>query len=158
MNINDLLPEILEKILVKGNFSTVSRVCRTWREYTQRNRSRFNAIFFDLTKDDPEKIEKRNPDEMFLFNSPLSDKNGICRVTGTEVGSKSKYFWRTIYDDFLFNQYEKIFGKIISLKILNLVFDRVFYVKKEKCTEYLENYPQCFFLNYIKILIKCLKY
>lgn len=59
MNIQDLPPEILEKILVEGNYFSVAKVCRTWRYHARKNISRFNEVFFDLTKDDPEKIEKR---------------------------------------------------------------------------------------------------
>jgi len=59
MSIRDIPEEILEKILVEGNFLSVSKVCRTWRYYALRRKSQFNIIFFDLIEDDPEKIEKK---------------------------------------------------------------------------------------------------
>jgi len=67
MNIQNLPSEILEKILVEGNFLSVSRVCQTWRYHAQRNKSQFDEVFFDLTKDDPKKIEKKKSKSIVYF-------------------------------------------------------------------------------------------
>jgi len=128
MNIQDLPSEILEKILVEGNFLSVSRVCQTWRDHAERKKSQFNEVFFDLTKDDLEKIEKEKPDQLFIFNSPTIDKNGCGLFPKEEL---YEFFDLKIYYEYISDIIKKIFKKIISLNALNIIYDPLIYVKSE---------------------------
>jgi len=126
MNIHDLPEEILEKILVEGNFLSVSRVCQTWRDHAQRKKSQFNDVFFDLTKDNPEKIEKKNLDQLFIFNSRCYDKNGICMIPKVERSYNMVH--SETYFDYMYNKYTKILKKISSLNTLNFIYDPLLYI------------------------------
>jgi len=115
MNIQDLPSEILEKILIEGNFLSVSRVCQTWRYHAQKNKFKFNEIFFDSINDDPEKIIKSNPNQLIVFNSISPDENKLDNIQ--------------LYNKNIIVKYKKIFKKITSLKTLNFIFDISIYVK-----------------------------
>jgi len=138
MNIQDLPSEILEKILVEGNFLTISRVCQTWRDHAQIKKIQFNEVFFDLTKDDPEKTEKKNPNQLFVFNSPLFDKNGI-RV-GPEIITVRKYKYIKEYSFYLKDKYKKIFNKITFANTFNFIYDPLLYVDIYKIPNYTKKY------------------
>jgi len=113
MNIQNLPSEILEKILVEGNFLSISRVCQTWRYHAQKNKFKFNEIFFDTTNDNPEKIKKENPNQLTILNSLLSDKNKINNI---------------LFDKNIIKKCKKIFKKITSLNTLNFIFEISMYV------------------------------
>jgi len=78
MDICNLPQVILEKILIEGNFYDILQVNQTWRNLAIRNQTKFNDVFFDLTKDDSEKIKKKNLDTLLIYNSKTYDKNGLC--------------------------------------------------------------------------------
>jgi len=139
MNINNLPSEILEKILVEGNFLSVSKVNQTWRYHAKRKKSQFNEVFFDLTKDDPEKIEKKNPNQLFVFNSPSIDKNGFRM--GPEIVTKYRENYVYKYSLCLKEKYEKILNKITSTNTLNYIYDPLLYVNR--------NESQCYSKKYI---------
>jgi len=129
MNIQDLPSEILEKILVEGNFLSVSRVCQTWRDYAERKKSQFNEIFFDLTKDDPEKIEKENPKVVYMYNSPLSDKNEFCLVM--KDNKEQENFTTNEYTNYIIEKICRFFIENASLNVLNFIFDSSLLIKKK---------------------------
>jgi len=138
MNIHNLPLEILEKILVEGNFLSISRVCQTWRYHAQRKKSQFNEVFFDLTRDDPEKIEKKNPDVMYVFNmdqfydyrydkfiklfEKISYVNKLNYIFDPLLVVKDQNYYISIYETFLFSYGSKI--KILNILIKD-VCDRI---------------------------------
>jgi len=130
MNIQNLPSEILEKILVEGNFLSVSRVCQTWRYHAQRKKSQFNEVFFDLTKDDPEKIKKKNPDQLFVFNSPTIDENGFRM--GPKIVTKRLENYVNEYSLYLKEKYRKIFNKITFANTLNYIYNPLLYVNRNE--------------------------
>jgi len=134
MNIQDLPSEILEKILVEGNFLSISRVCQTWRDHAERKKSQFNDVFFDSTKDDPEKNEKEKPNQVFVFNSILFDKNNdFCMISKNKY-HKDEYI---IYNQYILEKYEKLFKKILSLNTLSFIFKILIYVDIHPKLKYL---------------------
>jgi len=66
MNIQDLPSEILEKILIEGNYFAVSRVCWTWYNLILKKKKKLNKKFFILKKIAPEKINKKNSNIFFF--------------------------------------------------------------------------------------------
>jgi len=128
MNIHNLPLEILEKILVEGDFLSSSRVCQTWRYYALRNKFQFNDVF-DLTKDDPEKIKKKNLDQLFVFNSPSIDKNGFRTVP--EIVTNDRDIYANKYSYYIIQKYQKICNKILFVNTLNFIFDPLVYVDLE---------------------------
>lgn len=125
MNIHDLPPEILEKILVEGNFYEIQNVNKTWKELALKNKYKFSCIFFDLTKDDPEIIKNRNPDILFMCNSKNYDKNGLCIFKNAEHKEIMKQYLITSF----YKKTEDVFNKISSLNTLNFIFDSLFFIK-----------------------------
>jgi len=136
MNIHDLPEEILVKILVEGNFLSISRVCQTWRDHAQRKKSRFDVIFFDLTKDDPEKIEKKNLNQLFVFNSPAIDKNGF--QVGPEIVNCYNYVYE--YCSYLRYKYRKIFDGDLFVNTINFIYDPLLYISLDKSPEHSKKY------------------
>jgi len=130
MNIQNLPSEILEKILVEGNFLSVSRVCQIWRYHAQRNKSQFDEVFFDLTKDDPEKIEKENPNQLFIFNSRTIDKNGFW--VGPEIVTSDRIKFSLKLCNYLNEEFPKIFNKITFVNTLNIIYDPLLYIKLDE--------------------------
>jgi len=136
MNIQDLPSEILEKILVEGNFLYVSRVCQTWRDHSERKKSKFNKIFFDLTKDDPEKFEK-NLDQLFILNSPAIDKNGFW--AGPKIIT-SREECAAGFSLYLKSNYKKIIKKITFVNTLNFILDPLLYINRDQSPNYFDKY------------------
>lgn len=117
--INNLPNEILEQILIQGKYSIISSVCRKWYDIVKSNKNKFNEIVFDLTKDDPKKIKKKDPVSAYVYHSHMLNKN-------------SKY----ICDNF------KIFLECFpTLTTMNIVFDILFYVENKN------NYKNIFYLS-----------
>jgi len=109
ITINNLPNEILEQILIQGNYSIISGVCKKWYDIAKSNRNKFNEIVFDLSKDDPKKIKKKEPVSAFVYHSQIPNKN-------------LKY----ICDNF------KIFLQCFpTLTTMNIVFDILFYVENK---------------------------
>jgi len=132
MNIHDLPEEILVKILVEGNFLSISNVCQTWRDHAVRNKSRFDVIFFDLTKDNPEKIEK-NPNIMIVYNSTLNDL-GYWEASTIDLSQKYDFeqYAPTKINSYMIKKYSYISKKIIFLNILYFSFNYLRYLKPNK--------------------------
>jgi len=118
MNIQDLPSEILEKILIEGNFLSVSRVCQKWYELAQK--IKFKVIYFDLLKDNPEEI-KNNLNIVFLYNSCSFDRNGLC------FDPHLQEFYHI--ESFMLNTYWNFLRKISNLNTLNFIFDPLIFIK-----------------------------
>jgi len=138
MNIQNLPSEILEKILVEGNFLSVSRVCQTWRYHAQRNKSQFDEVFFDLTKDDPKKIEKKNPNQLFIFNSRTIDKNGFRMGPEFETNYREEYARE--YSSYLKRKYKKILNEITFANTLNFIYDPLLYINRDDIPKHSKKY------------------
>lgn len=71
--------EILELILIKCNYSTVSKVCPKWYDIviSKINEHKSNEIFFDLTKDDTKKIKTYYENEMFFIHKFIKNEYKI---------------------------------------------------------------------------------
>jgi len=131
MNIHNLPLEILEKILVEGNFLSISRVCQTWRHHAQRKKSQFNEVFFDLTKNESKEIENKNPKVINVYNSIRYEKNELS----FSIEEMEEFFLEEISEKF-----EVMFYKIVSAETLIFTFDPMACVEETD-----ENY------NYYKI-------
>jgi len=134
MKIHDLPGEILEKILVEGNFLTVSSVCQKWRNYALKIKFGFDEVFFDLNKDNPEKIEKKNPNIVYMYNSRFYDKNGIYTIPFL---SEQELFEKRFNVPFFMDNYLDSLVNFCSIKILNFIFDPLLFIKYEKTPQYI---------------------
>jgi len=127
MHINKLSSEILEKILIEGNIFIVSKVCQRWRYLVKSNKFKFDNIFFDLYKDDPEKM-KRKPNSVYLFNSKLFNENGFPVGISYNFFDREYNFMSLELNKYLIKKFKNFFNYISNLDILNIVFDGLVYI------------------------------
>jgi len=130
MDIYDLPSEILEKILIEGNFYYISKVCQKWYDIAKTNRIRFKAFKFDLTKDDPEKIEKIS-DVMHLYISQIFDENGFLNEPNIFDHFINPIFSIEFIFTKIFSKFTKIIENIVFLKTLYIILDPLFYIDEK---------------------------
>jgi len=100
---NNLPPEILEKIIIEGDFLNVFKVCQKWYDIAQKKRFKFNDVVFDLYKDNPENVKK----QLNIINIHYS------QIHNFEIFFKKKYV--------------KLLNNVTSLNALNIILDPLIY-------------------------------
>jgi len=144
MDINDIPSEILEKIIIEGSCNIISKVCLNWREHALNNRFKFNEVRFDITKDDPKNIKKKNPNNVFIYNSQSFDEiNNRNNVLNHNQFYSFGYFNKNKY--FLYNyKKSKIFiANFSSINSLNIIFNPLTYIKGKQYSLYYFNFCLC---------------
>jgi len=133
MNICKLPLVILEKILFEGNYYHVSKVCLSWREIAQNNKSKFNEINFDLAKDNPKDVDKKNPNIVYIYRSQIIDENGFyCnKDTNTSIYYNDNNLVVYRYVEYIFEKFKKFLNNILSLNTLNVVFNSLILINTE---------------------------
>jgi len=123
MNGYYLPPEILEKIIIEGNYFNVSRVNQKWRELSQKHKSKFKDIF-DLNKDDPEKINKEF-NTIFIYNSQHYKNRYV------DIKDVFYSFFISKYNVIIYQKFENILKNLSFLNKLNIIFNPLLFVNSE---------------------------
>lgn len=131
MHINNLPNEILEKILIEGNFFIIVNVCQRWRKIVKLNKLKFDYIFFNLTKDNSKKNKKKS-NSAYLFNSRLFDKNGIPDILSENFFDNKYNFLNYEFKRYLLKNFKNFFKYISYLDTLYIIFDGLFYIYQSK--------------------------
>lgn len=129
MNDHYLPPEILEKIIIEGNYFEVSKVNKKWRELSQKNKLKFKEIVFDLDKDEPKKI-KKELDTIFIYNSQQYEYI-------YDIEKDFYYSLRPKYVDIIYQKFENIFKNFLILNKLTIIFNPLVCVDFEDIPKYI---------------------
>lgn len=135
--VNDFPNEILELILIKCNYNIVSRVCKKWYIIvnSRKNKLKINEIFFDLTKDDPTKVEKTT-ENIYIFNSQLYNNGYYNKKIEHFINAiKKKHIILYNYFD---DQFYRLFERLLNINSITFIIDLLFYdkIKSDYRTQY----------------------